>query len=136
MRISDWSSDVCSSDLIAELHGRAVADKLVRLGFIPLVLAIVLTVFVLQLPTDPGMYELAKDAFPIIVGPGWRMMAAGIIAYGVSVSLNVWIFSRLTANTGRPLPVRGFIAAPPRQLLATLYRTAIEQGNRGDVTRI
>src|SRR3546814_5360850 len=66
---------------IAELHGRAVADKLVRLGFIPLVLAIVLTVFVLQLPTDPGMYEPAKDAFPIIVGQGWRMMAAGIIAY-------------------------------------------------------
>src|SRR3546814_5641147 len=80
---------IAISSGIAELHGRAVADKLVRLGFIPLVLAIVLSVFVLQLPTDPGMYEPAKDAFPIIVGQGWRMMAAGIIAYCVSVSLNV-----------------------------------------------
>src|SRR3546814_10821466 len=105
---------------IAELHGRAVADKLVRLGFIPLVLAIVLTVFVLQLPTDPGMYEPAKDAFPIIVGQGWRMMAAGIIAYGVSVSLNVWIFSRMTANNGRLLPVRGFIAAALSPIVDTL----------------
>src|SRR3546814_1919144 len=90
------------------------------LGFIPLVLAIVLTVFVLQLPTDPGMYEPAKDAFPIIVGQGWRMMAAGIIAYGVSVSLNVWIFSRMTANNGRLLPVRGFIAAALSQIVDTL----------------
>src|SRR3546814_9456718 len=60
MRISDWSSDVCSSDL------------------------------------------------------------AGIIAYGVSVSLNVWLFSRMTANNGRLLPVRGFIAAALSQIVDTL----------------
>src|SRR3546814_18214655 len=60
MRISDWSSDVCSSDL------------------------------------------------------------AGIIAYGVSVSLNVWIFSRMTANNGRLLPLRGFIAAALSQIVDTL----------------
>src|SRR3546814_7875868 len=66
------------------------------------------------------MYEPAKDAFLIIVGQGWRMMAAGIIAYGVSVSLNVWIFSRMTANNGRLLPVRGFIAAALSQIVDTL----------------
>src|SRR3546814_17346183 len=68
---------IAISSGIAELHGRAVADKLVRLGFIPLVLAIVLTVFVLQPPTDPGIYEPATDPFPIIFGQGWRMMVAG-----------------------------------------------------------
>ena len=83
---------------------------------IAVILAIILTVFVLQLPTDEGMYEPAKEAFPIIVGQGWRMMAAGILAYGVSVSLNVWIFSRMTANNGRLLPVRGFIAAALSQI--------------------
>ncbi len=111
---------IAISSGIAELHGRVVADRLVRLGFIPLILAIILTVFVLTLPTDPGMYEPAKEAFPIIVGQSWRMMAAGILAYGVSVSLNVWLFSRMTANNGRLLPVRGFVAAALSQIVDTL----------------
>ena len=111
---------IAISSGIAELHGRVVADRLVRLGFIPLILAIVLTVFVLQLPTDEGMYEPAKEAFPIIVGQGWRMMAAGILAYGVSVSLNVWLFARMTANNGRLLPLRGFVAAALSQIIDTL----------------
>lgn len=111
---------IAISSGIAELHGRTVADRLVRLGFIPLILAILLALFVLQLPTDAGMYEPAKEAFPIIVGQGWRMMAAGIVAYGVSVSLNVWIFSRMTANNGRLLPLRGFIAAALSQIVDTL----------------
>ena len=111
---------IAISSGIAELHGRVVADRLVRLGFIPLVVAILLALFVLQLPTDAGMYEPAKEAFPIIVGQSWRMMAAGILAYGVSVSLNVWLFSRMTANNGRLLPVRGFVAAALSQVVDTL----------------
>ncbi|SKB40464.1 queuosine precursor transporter [Sphingopyxis flava] len=111
---------IAISSGIAELHGRVVADRLVRLGFIPLILAILLALFVLWLPTDPGMYEPAKEAFPIIVGQSWRMMAAGILAYGVSVSLNVWLFSRMTANNGRLLPLRGFVAAALSQIVDTL----------------
>src|SRR3546814_3516357 len=42
-----------NSSGIAELHGRTVAVRLVRLGFIPLILAILLALFVLQLPTAP-----------------------------------------------------------------------------------
>ena len=34
-------------------------------------------------------------------------MAAGIVAYGVSVTLNIWIFSKLTAATGRFPALRG-----------------------------
>src|SRR3546814_15325340 len=48
------------------------------------------------------------------------MMAAGIIAYGESVILHVWIFSRMTANNGRLLPLRGFIAAALSQIVDTL----------------
>src|SRR3546814_14642500 len=48
------------------------------------------------------------------------MMAAGILAYGVSVSLNVWLFSRMTANNGRLLPLRGFVAAALSQIIDTL----------------
>ena len=111
---------IAVSSAVAEMHGRAAADRLVRFGFVPLFIAILLAFFVLQLPTDPGMYPPAKEAFPIIVGQSWRMMAAGILAYGVSVSLNVWLFARLTGATGRFASVRGFVAAALSQIVDTL----------------
>lgn len=117
--IFPFLSLVAISSAIAELHGRATADRLVRFGFIPLVIAIGLTFLVLSLPTDAGMYEPAKEAFPIILGQGWRMMGAGILAYGVSVTLNNWLFDRLRAGT-RLLALRGFIAAALSQIVDTL----------------
>ena len=89
---------IAVSSAIAQLHGKAVANRMVYYGFVPLVIAILLAFFVLQLPTDPGMYEPAKEAFPVIVGQSWRMMAAGILAYGTSVTLNIWIFARLAGT--------------------------------------
>ncbi len=109
---------------IAELHGKETANWLVRFGFAPLVAAILLTFFVLQLPTDPGMYPPAKEAFPIILGQSWRMMAAGILAYGTSVTLNVWIFSKLRSGV-RFAAVRGFIAAALSQIVDTLIFISI-----------
>ncbi|MBC2666774.1 queuosine precursor transporter [Novosphingobium flavum] len=111
---------VSLSSAVAELHGKAVADKLVRYGFAPLVAAILITLFVLQLPTDPNMYPPAKEAFPVILGQSWRMMGAGIVAYGTSVTLNVWIFDRLRGATGQFAVVRGAIAAMLSQIVDTL----------------
>lgn len=111
---------IAVSSAIAELHGREIADRLVRYGFVPLFIAIFLSYFVLQLPTDAGMYEPAKEAFPIIVGQSGRMMAAGILAYGVSVSLNVWLFARMKGTSGRFLALRGFAAAALSQIVDTL----------------
>jgi uncharacterized integral membrane protein (TIGR00697 family) len=111
---------VSISSAIAELHGRKAADRLVRLGFAPLVAAILLTLFVLQLPTDKGMYPPAIEAFPIILGQSWRMMLAGIIAYGVSVTLNVYIFSKLAERGGRLVAVRAAIASALSQIVDTL----------------
>jgi queuosine precursor transporter len=111
---------IAVSSAIAEMHGREVANRLVRYGFVPLVVAILMAVLVLLLPTDPGMYEPAKAAFPIIVGQSWRMMGAGILAYGVSVTLNVWLFERLKATTGSFASLRGFIAAALSQIVDTL----------------
>ena len=111
---------VAVSSAIAELHGKDVANRMVRYGFIPLIVAIGLTFFVLQLPTDPEMYEPAKAAFPIVVGQGGRMMAAGILAYGVSVTLNIWLFDRLRAMVGRYAEFRGFVAAALSQIVDTL----------------
>lgn len=111
---------VSISSAVALLYGRAVASQLVLFGFVPLLCAIILTFIVLRLPTDEGMYEPAKEAFPIILSQSWRLMIAGIIAYGVSMSLNVMIFSRLTALTGKLVAVRGAIASILSQVVDTL----------------
>jgi len=111
---------VALSSAVAELHGRATADRLVRFGFIPLITAILLTYLVIQLPTDEGMYPPAQEAFPIILGQSWRLMAAGVIAYGVSMSLNVLIFSRLASAGKKLVAVRAAIASVLSQIVDTL----------------
>lgn len=111
---------VALSSAVAELYGRATADRLVRFGFIPLITAIVLTWIVIQLPTDPGMYEPAKEAFPIVLGQSARLMVAGVISYGVSMTLNVLIFSKLAAAQGRLLAVRGAVASVLSQIVDTM----------------
>ncbi|MEO9634321.1 MAG: queuosine precursor transporter [Parasphingorhabdus sp.] len=116
---------VVLSSSVAELHGREVANRLVRLGFIPLITAIVLIQIVLALPTDPGMYEPAKEAFPIILSQGARLMFAGIIAYGVSQFLNVYIFSRLANMKGGLLALRAAIASALSQIVDTLIFISI-----------
>jgi uncharacterized integral membrane protein (TIGR00697 family) len=111
---------VALSSTVAELYGRPVADRLVRFGFVPLVTAIVLTWIVILLPTDEGMYEPAKAAFPIILGQSARLMVAGIIAYGVSMTLNVLIFSKLAALNAGMVALRGAVASALSQIVDTL----------------
>lgn len=111
---------VVLSSAVAELHGRDVANRLVRFGFIPLITAIILIRIVLELPTDPGMYEPAKEAFPIILSQGSRLMFAGIMAYGVSQFLNVYIFSRLTGMKGGLIALRAAIASALSQVVDTI----------------
>jgi uncharacterized integral membrane protein (TIGR00697 family) len=66
------------------------------------------------------MYPPAQSAFPIILGQSWRLMAAGVIAYGVSMTLNVLIFSKL-ASAGKALvAVRAAIASVLSQIVDTL----------------
>lgn len=110
---------------IAELHGTATANRLVRLGFLPLIGAILLSLIIIQLPHDPGMYPPAIEAFPVILGQSWRMMLAGIIAYGTSQTLNVWLFDKLRSATGSYAYVRGIIAAALSQIIDTLLFISI-----------
>lgn len=111
---------VALSSSVATLYGRQVADTLVRFGFVPLTTAILLTWVVIQLPTDEGMYEPAKAAFPIILAQGMRLMIAGIIAYGVSMSLNVFLFTRITFGGEKLVLVRGAVASMLSQVVDTL----------------
>jgi uncharacterized integral membrane protein (TIGR00697 family) len=110
---------VAISSTVAELHGRGTADSLVRWGFLPMLTAMTLIWVVIQLPTDPGMYPPLIPAFPLVLGQGARMMAAGLVAYGVSATLNVFLFSRLSRTVGRALAIRGAIASAASQIVDT-----------------
>lgn len=111
---------VAMGSAVAELYGKAVADRLVRIGFVPLIASALLIRLVLALPTDPGMYPPAVSAFPIVVGQGSRMMIAGLISYGTSQTLNVLIFAKLASGQGKLVWLRGMIASAVSQVIDTL----------------
>lgn len=116
---------VVLSSAIAELHGQKVATFLVRLGFIPLLVSAALIQLVLALPHDPGMYPPAIDAFPIVVGQSARMMLAGLVSYGISQSLNVLIFAKLSRGEGKLVWLRGMIASVISQIIDTILFISI-----------
>ena len=111
---------VALSSAVSALHGQRIATLLVRLGFVPLIVSAVLIQLVIALPHDAGMYPPAIDAFPIVVGQGARMMLAGLISYGISQTLNVLIFSRLSGGTGKLVWLWGMIASIISQIIDTL----------------
>lgn len=118
---------VVLSSAVAELHGQKTATSLVRLGFVPLFTSAALIQLVLALPADPGMYPPAVGAFPIVVGQSVRMMLAGFISYGISQTLNVFIFSRLRGKDGKGGLVwfRGMIASVISQIVDTVLFISI-----------
>jgi queuosine precursor transporter len=111
---------VILSSAVAALHGQRIATFLVRLGFVPLLVSAALIQIVIALPHDAGMYPPAIEAFPIIVGQGARMMLAGLISYGISQTLNVAIFSKLSGGTGGLVWLWGMIASVISQIIDTL----------------
>jgi queuosine precursor transporter len=126
---------VVMGSAVAELHGRATADRLVRWGFVPLIISALLIRLVIALPADPAMYPPLREAFPIVLGQGSRMMIAGLIAYGTSQTLNVLIFTRLSQTPGRLLWLRGMIASVCSQIVDTVLFISISfYGERGIVS--
>lgn len=124
---------VVLSSAVAEIHGQKTATMLVRLGFVPLFTSAALIQIVLALPHDPGMYPPAIDAFPIVVGQSVRMMLAGFVSYGISQTLNVFIFSKLKGSEGKGRLVwfRGMVASVISQIVDTvLFITISFYGER------
>ena len=109
---------VVLSSTVAQLYGRAMADRLVLFGFIPLAMSIVLI-----LPASAEMPPDNLAAFERVLSQTPRIMAAGPVAYGVSLFLNVRIFSALRRGEGDGgawMMVRGAIASAISQVVDTL----------------
>jgi uncharacterized integral membrane protein (TIGR00697 family) len=112
---------VATSSAVAELFGRDAANRLVLIGFIPLVFSILLAILVLALPAAHDMPADRLGAFNTVMGGTPRIWAAGIVAYGISQFLNVTIFSALRGKgEGRMIWLRAAIAAILSQIVDTL----------------
>ena len=74
------------------------ANRLVLIGFVPLIVSLLLSLVVLALPASPQMDPARLSAFDTVMGGTPRIWLGGITAYGISTFLNVTIFSRLKAR--------------------------------------
>jgi len=112
---------VVTSSSVAELHGRPTANRLVLIGFIPLLTSLALSLIVLRLPASPQMDPDRLTAFNTMMSGTPRIWLGGITAYGVSTFLNVTIFSRLKSREGAGLLwLRAGIASVLSQVVDTL----------------
>jgi queuosine precursor transporter len=110
---------VVLSSAVAEMHGKDTADKLVRYGFLPLILSMALIFIVIRIP--PAPFWTLQDQFAGILGQGARLQFAGLISYGISQTLNVYVFTKLKGEgTGRAAWLRGLIAGLLSQALDTI----------------
>lgn len=112
---------VVTSSAVAELHGRATANRLVLIGFVPLIASLLLSLIVLAIPASPQMDPARLSAFETVMGGTPRIWIGGILAYGTSTFLNVTIFSRLKAREGAHLLwLRAGVASVLSQVVDTL----------------
>ena len=117
---------VVTASAVAELHGPALANRLVRIGFVPLIVSMLLALVVLALPASPDMAPDRAQAFGLMMGATPRIWLGGIVAYGLSQTLNVSIFARLRAAEGRRLLwLRAAVASVASQVVDTLLFVTI-----------
>jgi hypothetical protein len=111
---------VVVSSAVAELHGRETANRLVVIGFVPLLASLLLTLLVLAVPASEDMPADRLGAFETMMMATPRIWLGGIVAYGISQILNVTIFSRLKREGGRLLWFRAGVASILSQIVDTL----------------
>jgi queuosine precursor transporter len=111
---------VVLSSAVAEQHGQETANKLVKYGFIPLIAAMVMLTIVIRL-VPPAPFWGDQEAFQRLLGQGVRMQFAGLISYGTSQLLNVYVFSRLAGSgIGKGVMLRAWIASLLSQTVDTV----------------
>lgn len=117
---------VTISSAVAELHGRVIATRLVQIGFLPLIASILLSIVVLAAPAAGDMDPARAQAFALMMGGTPRIWAGGIVAYGISQTLNVTLFATLKGREGsRLLWLRAALASILSQIVDTLLFVSI-----------
>jgi uncharacterized integral membrane protein (TIGR00697 family) len=111
---------VVTSSAVAELHGQASANRLVVLGFVPLLVSLGLTLMVLAVPPaakmEPERLGRVRDDHERDAAH----LARRHRRLRVSQLLNVTIFTRLKGAGGRLLWLRSGVAGVLSQIVDTL----------------
>lgn len=112
---------VVLSSAVAEQHGQDTANRLVKFGFIPLIVSMAMLTFVIRV-VPPAPFWGDQEIFAKLLGQGARMQFAGLISYGTSQLLNVYIFSKLAGQpgVGKLVAVRAWIASLISQVVDTI----------------
>ena len=110
---------VVMSSAVSELFGQDTANRLVRYGFVPLIVSMVLLTIVIRV-VPPAPFWTDQEAFSRLLGQGVRMQFAGLISYGTSQTLNVYLFSRIAGGSGKALILRAWIAGLLSQVVDTV----------------
>ena len=79
---------------------------------------VMLTLVIHVVPPAPFWQD--QDAFARLLGQGARMQFAGLISYGTSQTLNVYLFSRIAGGQGKALVLRAWIASLLSQIVDTI----------------
>lgn len=110
---------VIISSAVAELFGQRMANQLVRYGFVPLIVSMIMLTVVIRV-VPPASFWQDQDAFARLLGQGVRMQFAGLISYGTSQTLNVYLFSRIAGGQGKALVLRAWLASLLSQVVDTV----------------
>ncbi|MBW0145391.1 queuosine precursor transporter [Sphingomicrobium clamense] len=116
---------VVTSSAVTELYGAKAGRTLVYLGFVPLLVSSALTYFILALPASPEMEAERLSAYELLLSSTPRIWLGGIIAYGISTLLNVWIFDKMKRGEGKLVWLRAAVAGMISQALDTLIFISI-----------
>ncbi|MEE8433670.1 MAG: queuosine precursor transporter [bacterium] len=88
-----YSITFAATDAINEIWGRKRSQLLVNAGFLVLLMVWALNALAIALPAAP--FWEGQEAFDTVLSTTNRIIVAGLIAYAVSQSLDIWIFDRL-----------------------------------------
>lgn len=125
---------VVMSSAVAELFGRDMANRLVRFGFVPLIVSMILLMVVIHVvPAAPFWTD--QEDYARLLGQSARMQFAGLVSYGTSQTLNVAVFSRMaqsrSGGDGRLLWLRAWVASLLSQTIDTLLFITISFAGTG-----
>ncbi|MFC9540956.1 queuosine precursor transporter [Lysinibacillus sp. NPDC056959] len=85
-------------DVICEVYGKEAGGRTVRTGLIAQVFAVFFIAIAIELP--PAQAFVHQQEFETILGGSMRVIMASLIAYSVSVNLDVVIFSKFKEKHG------------------------------------
>lgn len=103
------------TDVIGELYGRKVTNRIVQFGFICLIVACVLTRLALLLPSP---YD--SNAFSQVFTSSTRIFIASIVAYIISQSTDVYIFHKIRNYYQKFKFIRNNVSTITSQFLDTI----------------